>query len=63
MTFNRRRFIQSAAAAAGAAQLGFPALARAQGEPIRLGLLTVKTGALASGGIDMERGLTIFLKE
>jgi branched-chain amino acid transport system substrate-binding protein len=63
MTFNRRRFIQSAAAAAGAAQLGFPEIARAQGEPIRLGLLTVKTGALASGGIDMERGLTIFLKE
>ena len=63
MTFNRRRFIQSAAAAAGAAQLGFPPIARAQGEPIRLGLLTVKTGALASGGIDMERGLTIFLKE
>src|SRR5256885_16063559 len=63
MTFNRRRFIQSAAAAAGATQLGFPAIARAQGEPIRLGLLTVKTGALASGGIDMERGLTIFLKE
>src|SRR5881394_4025184 len=62
MTFNRRRFIQ-AAGAAGAAQLGFPAIVRAQGEPIRLGLLTVKTGALASGGIDMERGLTIFLKE
>src|SRR2546423_6622371 len=63
MTFNRRRFIRSAAAAAGAAQLGFPAIGRAQGEPIRLGLLTVKTGALASGGIDMERGLTLFLKE
>src|SRR5881394_4329452 len=62
MTFNRRRFIQ-AAGAAGAAQLGFPAIVRSQSEPIRLGLLTVKTGALASGGIDMERGLTIFLKE
>ena len=63
MTFSRRRFIQAAGVAASAAQLGFPALVRAQGEPIRLGLLTVKTGALASGGIDMERGLTIFLKE
>jgi branched-chain amino acid transport system substrate-binding protein len=63
MTFNRRRFIQAAGAAASAAQLGFPAIVRAQSEPIRLGLLTVKTGALASGGIDMERGLTIFLKE
>jgi branched-chain amino acid transport system substrate-binding protein len=63
MTFNRRRFIQVAGAAAGAAQLGFPAIVRSQSEPIRLGLLTVKTGALASGGIDMERGLTLFLKE
>src|ERR671934_261793 len=63
MTFNRRKFLKAAGAAAGAAQLGFPATVRAQGEPIRIGLLTVKTGALASGGIDMERGLTIFLKE
>ena len=59
MTFNRRRFVQ----AAGATALGFPSILRAQAEPIRLGLLTIKTGALASGGIDMERGLNIFLKE
>ena len=59
MAFDRRKFIQ----AAGAATLGFPTVLRAQAEPIRLGLLTIKTGALASGGIDMERGLTIFLKE
>src|SRR5205085_5398417 len=63
MAFNRRRFVKAASAAAGAATLGFPAIVRSQSEPIRLGLLTVKTGALASGGIDMERGLTIFLKE
>ena len=63
MTFNRRRFIRAAGAAAGASALGFPSILRAQAEPIRLGLLTIKTGALASGGIDMERGLTIFLKE
>jgi len=59
----RRRFVQAAGAAAGACALGFPSMVRAQAEPIRLGLLTIKTGALASGGIDMERGLTIFLKE
>jgi branched-chain amino acid transport system substrate-binding protein len=63
MAFNRRRFVQAAGAAAGAASLGFPAVVRSQSEPIRLGLLTIKTGALASGGIDMERGLSIFLKE
>ena len=61
MGINRRKFVQ--AAAAGTAALGFPAIVRSQAEPIRLGLLTIKTGALASGGIDMERGLTIFLKE
>ncbi|MBW8907026.1 MAG: ABC transporter substrate-binding protein [Betaproteobacteria bacterium] len=59
MSFTRRRFIQAAGAAATAA--AFPAAAQA--EPIRLGLVTVKTGPLASGGIDMERALTQYLKE
>ena len=63
MAMQRRKFIKAAGAAAGASALGFPSILRAQTEPIRLGLLTIKTGALASGGIDMERGLTIFLKE
>src|SRR5437588_568695 len=63
MSRQRRRFIQAAGAAAGASALGFASILRAQAEPIRLGLLTIKTGALASGGIDMERGLNIFLKE
>jgi branched-chain amino acid transport system substrate-binding protein len=63
MTFNRRKFVKAAGATAAASALGFPAIVRAQAEPIRIGLLTIKTGALASGGIDMERGLTIFLKE
>src|SRR3954465_3390204 len=59
MSFTRRRFIQAAGAAATAA--AFPAAAQA--EPIRLGLVTGKTGPLASGGIDMERALTQYLKE
>src|SRR2546425_973395 len=63
MSMQRRRFIQAAGAAAGASALGFPSVLGEQAQPIRLGLLTVKTGALASGGIDMERGLNIFLKE
>jgi branched-chain amino acid transport system substrate-binding protein len=33
------------------------------GEPIRVGLLAAKTGPLASGGIDMDIALTMFLKE
>jgi branched-chain amino acid transport system substrate-binding protein len=31
--------------------------------PIRIGLLTVKTGPLATGGIQMEQGLTVYLEE
>ena len=61
MKFNRRRFIQAAAASASA--LGFPAISRAQSGPIRIGLMTVKTGPLASGGLDMERALVQYLKE
>src|SRR6266705_6802582 len=61
MTFNRRRFIQ--AAGLGASALGFPAIVRGQSGAIRVGLMTVKTGPLASGGIDMERALVQYLKE
>ncbi|MEO6986125.1 MAG: ABC transporter substrate-binding protein [Paralcaligenes sp.] len=32
-------------------------------DPIRLGFLTIKSGALAAGGRQMEEGLRIFLKE
>jgi branched-chain amino acid transport system substrate-binding protein len=35
----------------------------AQGKPVKIGLLTVKTGPLAAGGIQMEQGLTRFLKD
>ncbi len=35
----------------------------AQSGPIQVGFLTVKTGPLASGGIQMEQGLTVFFKE
>jgi branched-chain amino acid transport system substrate-binding protein len=40
-----------------------PAILRAQSGPMRVGFLTVKTGPLASGGIQMEQGLTLYLKE
>jgi len=60
MSFNRRRFVQAGGAAAA---LGVSRLGIAQSGPIRLGLMTVKTGPLASGGIDMERALTQYLKE
>src|SRR5258707_15553661 len=59
MPFTRRRFIQATGAAAAAATV--PSFA--QTGPIRLGLMTVKTGPLASGGIDMERAPVQYLKE
>src|SRR5882724_3037291 len=59
MPFTRRRFMQATGAAAAAAAVPV----RAQAGPIRLGLMTVKTGPLASGGIDMERALTQYLNE
>jgi branched-chain amino acid transport system substrate-binding protein len=33
------------------------------GEPLRIGFLSVRTGALAAGGKQMEEGITLFLKE
>ena len=43
--------------------LKFPAPAIAQAAPFKLGLLTVKTGPLAQGGIQMEQGVLTYLKE
>jgi len=51
------------AAGAAAAAFKFPAPAIAQAAPFKLGLLTVKTGPLAQGGIQMEQGVQVFLKE
>ena len=62
MPFNRRRFIKATGAGVAVSTLGISSV-KAQSGPIRVGLVTVKTGPLASGGIDMERGLTQYLKE
>ena len=59
MRLTRRRFVQAAAVSSLGISLGV----RAQAAPMRLGLMTVKTGPLASGGIDMERALVQYLKE
>jgi branched-chain amino acid transport system substrate-binding protein len=53
-------FALSAALLAGS--LALPAAA-ADATPIRLGFLTIKSGALAAGGKQMEDGLRLFLKE
>lgn len=58
---NRRSFMAGTAAMAGTASLPMPAIA--QQAPIKIGLMTVKTGGLAAGGIHLEEGITCFLKD
>jgi len=59
-----RRTLLAATAAGAAATLGrFPAPAIAQAAPLKIGLLTVKVGPLAQGGIQMEQGVLTYLKE
>src|SRR6202140_5178336 len=63
MAISRRKFVSSVAGA-GIASIAAPQLVFAQNSgPIRVGLLAAKTGPLASGGIDMDLALTMFLKE
>ena len=59
----RRKFMAGTAAGTALAAFKFPTPAIAQAAPFKLGLLTVKTGPLAQGGIQMEQGVVIFLKE
>ena len=59
---NRRTFLAGTAAGAAAATFPF-APAIAQAAPFKIGLLTVKTGPLAQGGIQMEQGILTFLAE
>ena len=40
-----------------------PNAAFAQGENLRVGFLTVRTGPLAAGGRQMEEGINLLLKE
>ena len=63
MTVNRRTVIKGALAAGVASQVLKVPAAPAQAAPIRVGFLTVKTGPLASGGLQMEQGLLTFLKD
>ena len=55
---DRRTFLAGTTAAA---TLPMPAIA--ENRPVRIGLLTVKTGPLAQGGIQMEQGVNLFLKD
>jgi branched-chain amino acid transport system substrate-binding protein len=62
MSSNRRTVLKGALAATAVSALKVPA-AVAQPGPIKVGFLTVKSGALASGGLQMEQGLVTFFKD
>jgi branched-chain amino acid transport system substrate-binding protein len=58
----RRRTVLQGLLATGITAYQAPAVG-AQSRPIRIGLLTVKTGPLAQGGVQMEQGIVAFLKD
>ena len=63
MSIKRRTVLKGMlASSASVAVLNAPAV-HAQAAPFKLGLLTVKTGPLAQGGIQMEQGVITYLKE
>ncbi len=63
MSIKRRSVLKGMlATGASIATIRAPAV-HAQAAPFKLGLLTVKTGPLAQGGIQMEQGVLTFLKE
>ena len=63
MTVKRRAVLKGMlATGASLATVKMPAV-HAQSGPFKIGLLTVKTGPLAQGGIKMEQGIAAFLKE
>src|SRR3954447_9945495 len=63
MTISRRQFV-GGVAGSGIASMAAPRLSFAQASgPVRVGLLAAKTGPLASGGIDMELALVMYLKD
>lgn len=59
--FDRRNFLKAGAAVAGAA--GFPAIVRAQGAKIKVGLMLPYTGTFASLGVAIENGFRLALQE
>ncbi|TMH56483.1 MAG: ABC transporter substrate-binding protein, partial [Betaproteobacteria bacterium] len=58
-----RKWLGVATAVGVLAATLFSPVVHAQAEPIRIGFLTVRTGALAAGGRQMEEGIQLFLKE
>ena len=58
---SRRKFLAATGAATAIAQVARPDVA--QQNSVKIGLMTVKTGGLAAGGVHLEEGITCFLKD
>src|SRR5690242_6491911 len=63
MALHRRTVLKGIAVTGASAAVLKTPYVRAQAAPVRVGFLTVKTGPLASGGLQMEQGVTLFFKE
>src|SRR6266516_3907371 len=60
---NRRQFLKRSAALSAGAALGFPLIARAQSEPVKIGVLHPVTGFLAYSGTLCRLGAQIAVDE
>ncbi|HEU0150408.1 MAG TPA: ABC transporter substrate-binding protein, partial [Bradyrhizobium sp.] len=59
---DRRQFLRTTGlvVAAGSGALAAPALVRAQGAPIKIGLMAPQTGVVAAGGREIIDGFQLF---
>ena len=60
---DRRTFLKTSAAAAAVGVVAKPYLAKAQGAPIRIGLMAPLTGVVAAGGREMVDGFNMYWEE
>lgn len=60
---SRRQFLAAAGAAAAAGTLGAPAIARAAGQPLKIGMVTSLSGPFAALGESMRAGMQLLLAE
>jgi branched-chain amino acid transport system substrate-binding protein len=63
MAMHRRKLLKGVAASGASLAVLKAPYVQAQTGPVQVGFLCVKTGPLASGGIQMEQGINVFFKE
>jgi branched-chain amino acid transport system substrate-binding protein len=63
MAMHRRKLLKGVAASGASLAVLKAPYVQAQAGPVQVGFLCVKTGPLASGGIQMEQGINVFFKQ